>query len=256
MIMRRLAQNLRDQNWTAITIEFVLVVAGVFLGIQVANWNAERETRQKSAVFTQRLMADLQAEAQRRARVIAYYREVATAAEAAADALSGKRPASNEALLVNAYRATQYLQTASQRATYDELISTGSMGLITDRRLVKLAVVSYGNVQSNNIRLQADESPYRALFRESIPNDLQRVLASRCGDRVDPAIPHVLLAYPCQPGLAPVAVDAAAQALRQDPQTLRLLRRRLADIETQVSDLERINRNLLIGLERIEKGLP
>ena len=39
MILRRLAQSLKEQNWTAITIEFVLLVLGVFLGIQAANWN-------------------------------------------------------------------------------------------------------------------------------------------------------------------------------------------------------------------------
>jgi hypothetical protein len=49
MILRRLSQSLKEQNWMAIAIEFVLLVLGVFLGIQVANWNAERETRQKSA---------------------------------------------------------------------------------------------------------------------------------------------------------------------------------------------------------------
>ena len=52
MILRRLAENLKQQHWTAIWIEFVLLVVGVFLGIQVSNWNAEREDRIKSIVFT------------------------------------------------------------------------------------------------------------------------------------------------------------------------------------------------------------
>lgn len=39
MILRRFAKALKEQNWAAITIEFVLLVLGVFLGIQVANWN-------------------------------------------------------------------------------------------------------------------------------------------------------------------------------------------------------------------------
>lgn len=46
MILRRLAQNLKEQNWTAISIEFVLLVLGVFLGIQVANWNEARVERE------------------------------------------------------------------------------------------------------------------------------------------------------------------------------------------------------------------
>jgi hypothetical protein len=45
MILRRLALHLREQNWTAIVIEFVLLVVGVFLGIQAANWNEERAER-------------------------------------------------------------------------------------------------------------------------------------------------------------------------------------------------------------------
>jgi hypothetical protein len=37
MILRRLTQNLRAQNWTAIVIELLIVVVGVFIGTQVAN---------------------------------------------------------------------------------------------------------------------------------------------------------------------------------------------------------------------------
>jgi hypothetical protein len=42
MFMRRITTRLRQQDWLAVTIEFALVVAGVFLGIQVANWNDAR----------------------------------------------------------------------------------------------------------------------------------------------------------------------------------------------------------------------
>ena len=46
MILRRFSQALKDQNWTTIAIEFVLLVAGVFLGIQAANWNDARAERE------------------------------------------------------------------------------------------------------------------------------------------------------------------------------------------------------------------
>jgi hypothetical protein len=38
------------------------VVIGVFVGIQVANWNAARVDRQRGAEFTERLLADLRDE--------------------------------------------------------------------------------------------------------------------------------------------------------------------------------------------------
>ena len=41
MILRRVATALREQNWSTITIEFLLLVVGVFLGIQAANWNPQ-----------------------------------------------------------------------------------------------------------------------------------------------------------------------------------------------------------------------
>ena len=63
MILRRLSQSLKEQNWTAIWIEFVLLVSGVFLGIQVSNWNSERVTNIQSEIFTNRLREDLRIEA-------------------------------------------------------------------------------------------------------------------------------------------------------------------------------------------------
>lgn len=256
MILRRLAQNMKEQNWTAIGIEFVLLIAGVFLGIQAANWNEQRETEQKAAVFSERLIDDLRREGLRRDRQVKYYNEVRAAGKAAASALEGTTPSSNEALLVHAHRATQYMHTASQRATYDELVSTGSIALVTDRRLVALAVATYGNVSSEDLRLQRDDSPYRALFRMSVPIDIQRVLARQCGDRFTADLDAPMLDVPCQPQIEASDVDRVVEALREDPETLRLLRRRLADIDTLLSDLSRNNRSLREGLAAIAGDGP
>ncbi|XUU61247.1 hypothetical protein ACRAQ6_02955 [Erythrobacter sp. HA6-11] len=54
MILRRITQHVRDQNWTAIAIDFVIVVVGVFLGIQLGNWNAVRaDARDQRAMLVQ-----------------------------------------------------------------------------------------------------------------------------------------------------------------------------------------------------------
>ena len=47
MLLRRITNHVNDQNWFAVGIDFVIVVVGVFIGIQVANWNAERAEFQK-----------------------------------------------------------------------------------------------------------------------------------------------------------------------------------------------------------------
>jgi hypothetical protein len=52
------------------------------------------------------------------------------------------------------------------------------------------------------------------------------------------------------------AGEAAPDALRKDPQTLRLLRRRLADIDTLLSDISRNNRSQREGLAATAKDAP
>jgi hypothetical protein len=59
VILRRLSQSMKEQNWTAITVEFVLLVAGVFLGIQAANWNEARADRAAYEASLERLGAEI-----------------------------------------------------------------------------------------------------------------------------------------------------------------------------------------------------
>ena len=42
MLLRRMIEHVRKQDWFAVAIDFVVVVVGVFLGIQLGNWNDER----------------------------------------------------------------------------------------------------------------------------------------------------------------------------------------------------------------------
>lgn len=71
--------------------------------------------------------------------MIEYSSDVLANANIAVNALDGTSPASDEALLVSAYRATQYKNKSRRRGTYDELISTGTIGLIRDRMILPTA---------------------------------------------------------------------------------------------------------------------
>jgi hypothetical protein len=42
MLLRRVTNHVQNQNWFAVFIDFIIVVVGVFIGIQVANWNEAR----------------------------------------------------------------------------------------------------------------------------------------------------------------------------------------------------------------------
>ena len=260
MILRRLSQSLKDQNWAAISIEFVLLVLGVFLGIQVANWNAERETNQKSAIFTERLKADLRGEDWTYQFLIAYNREVLANANRAVEALDGKVALSDEALLVSAYRATQYRNRNQRGSTFDEMISTGSIELIRDPTLRDTAVRLYKLTVFDNLVREGMRSRNREAFRMSLPNAVQRALGKQCGDRVvlpgDYAAIQGNLDYPCETGLPVQTIAESATALRSNPDIVRFLRLRIADLETRMFDLTRNNRVVMENLRAIAKEKP
>ena len=260
MILRRFAGNLRKQDWTAVIVELVVVVAGVFIGLQASNWNENRQTNAKAAVFTQRLRADLRVEAWGWEYEIGYANDALANAKRAADALSGKTPVSDEALLIAGYRATQYEVNARSRATYDELTSTGEIGLIRDPALRDLASELYNIPDFTTFLGEGNNSPYRMAFRMAIPYEVQQALAATCGDL------HVLtgdyqgiahsLDYPCASGLPPQVIAASAAVLRSDPKFLQFLRPRIADLVTQHENLTSFYPGIRKGLQAIARKKP
>ena len=46
MILRRLAEAIREQNWFTVVLEVAIVVVGIFIGLQVDDWNQRRLGRE------------------------------------------------------------------------------------------------------------------------------------------------------------------------------------------------------------------
>jgi len=252
MILRRLSQSLKEQNWTAIVIEFVLLVSGVFLGIQVSNWNADRELRKKSAIFTERLAADLRVEAWGYEYLIEYNKDVLANARRALDALTGDHLLSDEQFVIAAYRATQYESQDRRRATYDELVSTGTIGLITDQKLRETAIYVYATTLIDQTMEEGTQSEYRLIFRKTLSAQVQQELQEKCGDRIIPPLDYAGLVhsldYPCALDLPAERIRAAAQALRSREGLEPALRLRFADVQTVLANLQLYSSRLLQNL--------
>ena len=66
MILRRTADAIREQNWFTVIVEIFIVVIGIFLGLQVTDWN---DNRKDKASYAQAL-ARLQKEVERNITII------------------------------------------------------------------------------------------------------------------------------------------------------------------------------------------
>ena len=62
MLLRRITEHVKAQNWTAVGLDFVIVVVGVFIGIQVANWNDTLSERKREAQILQNIATDLRSD--------------------------------------------------------------------------------------------------------------------------------------------------------------------------------------------------
>ncbi|MBI1236806.1 MAG: hypothetical protein GC188_09010 [Alphaproteobacteria bacterium] len=61
MIIRRMADALRRQDWVTVLIEFVLVIAGVLIALQVNNWNEARSNTHGAISTLNRLHSEVEA---------------------------------------------------------------------------------------------------------------------------------------------------------------------------------------------------
>jgi hypothetical protein len=240
-MLRRIISGLRRQDWMAVGIELIVVVVGVFIGVQASNWNEQRETDQRAEVFTARLKADLRKEAWMYELEIGYDKQVLVDAKRAVDGLTGKVPLSDETLLVAAYRATQNYGYRHFRTTYDQLTSTGQIGLIRDAGLRDLAMRLYNDPFLDQMGMPEHLSEYRRAFRMALPYQVQQVLAERCGDRMVQVGDYrgiaQVLNYPCSTGMAPDVIAASVDDLKKDPEFVALLQLRIADLQTDLGGL-------------------
>ena len=228
MILRRLAYNLREQNWTAIAIEFVLLVLGVFLGIQVANWNEARASERLGRAYVQRLTVELGQDLVTRRELVAYYAAVLESIEHT-NVLLAEPESDPKALVINAYRASEFNYRAPSRATWDAIVSSGDTGLLPQD--VAATVADYFAYDSaHNARDILSQSAYRHRVRTIVPLQLQKALRAGCSDVRNENQDITGFKSDCSLAIEPAMVATTAAALRADPAVQESLRYQYSDV--------------------------
>lgn len=59
MIIRRLTQHVNDQNWFAVLLDFVIVVAGILIAFQITSWSETRSQKSDTQKAIAAIEADL-----------------------------------------------------------------------------------------------------------------------------------------------------------------------------------------------------
>lgn len=257
MLLRRVITHVRQQEWTAIAIDLLIVVVGVFIGIQVSNWNDSRLREETAQDYIERIRADLQANLDDFQQRSTYFSQVRIHALSALEALDEPEAAPGQQFLIDAYQASQTLPRRLGRDTYDEMLSVGANDAIADVTIRNRLANFYRSTEAQVVLLRP-ETQYRGLIRGGMPYAAQAAIRAACDDISDTGEagePIISLPNSCHPDLTPeqvaVAVDAVLQLdIRQD------LTRRLTDLDQKLNALARtVDRAKLLDAYLAHRGV-
>jgi len=222
VILRRITEHVKAENWFAVGVDFLIVVVGVFIGIQVSNWNEERADLRRGEQFVERLIADLTRDHRQRTELLAYYDQVSTSAIRAI-ALLNAPSANDRELVVNSYRATELAYDPQTRATWDEIVSSGEIGLLP-RVAVEQGLNLYFSVDvAEQTRQEISNSRLRSHVRSIVPHDVQAAIRAGCSDIVASDGRVLGFVEECRLDVPPEAIAVAAETLKADAQLLQFL---------------------------------
>ncbi len=179
MLLRRVMEHVRRQDWAAVAIDFVITVVGVFVGLQAANWNEARVDRQRAHAYLERIHADLETDIANYRDRIAFWGVVSNYGRAGlASAETEAGPNSHQwRLLLAFFQASQVAEYYTTSATFDELKSAGDLHLISNVEL-RNALAGYYMLAANPVL--TERPAYRVHVRGIVPIDIQDYIWSTC----------------------------------------------------------------------------
>jgi hypothetical protein len=183
MILSRIVHHLKTQNWTAIAIEFMIVIAGVVIGFQVTAWNETRVEGARGRGYLERIHADLNDDIANYEDRIAFWGQVSDyglSAIAEADhALTGDSSRDDWAIILDFFQASQVAEFEPTETTYTEITSAGELGLIHNPD-IRARISAYYAMGSN--AALSERPDYRVTVRGIIPISLQLYIWENCYD--------------------------------------------------------------------------
>jgi len=240
MILRRLTANLRAQNWTAIAIEFLIVVFGVFIGTQVANWNQARLEKQATSRMLDQLRPELQNQLAFFDSARTYYAITRRYAGQAFAGWNGDRNVSDSQFVIAAYQASQIYGIGINAQNWTLTFGGYQMRDIDDPKLRRnLAVILTADYEP--VGFNAMATPYRQHVRQVIPDALQVEIRNGCGDRNiwrEGAQFFVALPRSCTLELDPVQAARAAGSLRAHRELVNELNWHLAEVDNYLANVD------------------
>lgn len=231
MFFRKISKHLKDQDWAAIGIDFVIVVVGVYLGIQVDNWDEARADRERARVFAERMQSDLETDIGRAGMRQAFMGDVVDyGTTALAWAEADERPTGGWPVLLAFFQASQVSPFRQVNATFEEMRSAGELSLIEDPvlrgKLAEYYLVGTGSQSDYILRLIPE---YRKTIRSLIPSTVTRYIWDACHREFNYDDQEML---DCDAPIGDAEIEAILEDIAANPEVVPQLRFWMSTLKT------------------------
>ncbi|MEE2525926.1 hypothetical protein V0U79_06075 [Hyphobacterium sp. HN65] len=143
MILARISRAIREQNWFAVALEFVIVIAGVVIGFQIQGWSAMQSERDREVAYLARLHTEIEELQVTRERSVSRREGFYTRLVEFADMLNGRADDEPEEEHCAAIGLSFVVSNPTDRlAVLDELLSVGGFETIRSPE-VRAAIGNY-----------------------------------------------------------------------------------------------------------------
>ena len=181
MILRRLAEGVRQQDWFTVVVEVLIVVVGIIIGLQVDDWNEARKERAEERLLLERIRDDLLLDIGTLDLRTAFWAEVYEyGTQVLRYAESGKRgEATDWDLILAYYQASQIWPYSTHDTAYEEVRGAGQLGLISSLDL-RTTLARYYAGPANEFFLWDVQPAYRIHVRRVTPFVVQYYIWNNC----------------------------------------------------------------------------
>lgn len=253
MILKRLRTEAARQNWFGVAVDLVILVLGVFLGIQVNNWNQARLDRAEGREYRERLYSDLESNQRDLAFRIHYDGQVLAHARAALAALDRPVDESPGEFIIHAYEASNHIPQPLRQFTYDEAVAAGKADRLGDPML-RERIANYYVGLATMQRLFDNIPPYRELIRSALPFAAQTQVMKDCpevlhSDELGNVTPR--LSDDCKSTMDGLFAQRVAADVRTIPNLRWALNRVIGDLDQKIWNA----RQLSVEAERLKRQI-
>ncbi|WP_416879439.1 hypothetical protein [Litorimonas sp.] len=189
MILRRLSKHVKDQNWFAVVLDFLIVVFGIIIGLQVTNWSEAKAFDAKETKLLHELKQELEASIRVTNQKRDAFTQVTEAGKRSLDFIARGESCETECwpIVVDFFHASQWQPIDVNQSTYEEM---RRQGLPQSREIID-AVEAY---LAQNVNLASTQilPAYRSRVRQMIPVNAQAYYWETCFDLDNGAETYVL----------------------------------------------------------------